>query len=857
VCDPGTYTLDYGRTSCDVSEAGTYAINGVRNSCPLGTYAESGSSSCNTCETIAASKCDVTGEYLHGCGDLTTFKDPPDETTCDLFDGVDFVFDGGELQVANADTLEECIANVLAVGGIGLTTVIPNLCVAKFGNQVNFLISRVSSSCIFGTSSPNNQIEINATTGGECVTCRESCDSGQYLAHSCDEESLSDVSECKLCETCEAHSLRVNCGMHSNRSYAGDCVACANNATSCEEGTYLSVACNDTLHMYDQSECLPCEPCQSGQYREGCGGDSPGQCVACSESCANQQYLIEKCDGNGTTDTNTCQACGLNEDFSPMCDVGQYVVGCNTTSKGSCRSCERLCAQDHHYMTATCDGGYFDEALASCTPCDFNQCSPGETLLGCAGHSAGVCVVGCECSVDEFCENGNSANCTVCSHTNVSCGEGFYLSERCDGSLTTDVSVCTACPVCSENEYLVGCEGENAGVCVSCLFDSCPDGQYLQGKCDGRGRNDTSLCVHFEPCTGDFEFRNTMTGNCDCDLCPTGQYAAGCDDGLNNSVCTTCADDCLTGFYRANCSDRSEGVCMECESSNCPLGTYATSCHECTSCGSCAVGEYRNGCSGSSSGTCESCSNITCPDGEWLNSPCDGLGMFDSSSCETCSYCEEGQYVEGCSNTTSKGSCKSCATSCPEHNHYMTEQCSAGSLVDDALASCTPCNASRCGPGETLQGCSGHNEGVCVAGCDCEIDQHCSLGNICTPCLYTNETCGEDTFWVSRCEGTHHADISLCLSCNSVACSTGEYLAGCGGTNQGTCVPCKSCAEGTYASTMCSGRESEDVTVCSECASCSDTEYLTECGGVLSLSFLSSHKTYFVTHTNIMHRRYK
>ena len=49
------------------------------------------------------------------------------------------------------DTLEECIDNVLAVGGVGLTRVFPNACFAKFGTQVSFRISRASSSCLFGT----------------------------------------------------------------------------------------------------------------------------------------------------------------------------------------------------------------------------------------------------------------------------------------------------------------------------------------------------------------------------------------------------------------------------------------------------------------------------------------------------------------------------------------------------------------------------------------------------------------------------------------------------------------------------------------------------------------------------------
>ena len=116
-CEPGKYSLTSGKTSCDTSEAGTYALNGVRNSCPLGSYAVPGSSSCETCETIATSTCLETSEYLHECGLMTSFKYPPDETTCDLVSEIDFIFDGGETQVADANSLEECMSNVLAVGG--------------------------------------------------------------------------------------------------------------------------------------------------------------------------------------------------------------------------------------------------------------------------------------------------------------------------------------------------------------------------------------------------------------------------------------------------------------------------------------------------------------------------------------------------------------------------------------------------------------------------------------------------------------------------------------------------------------------------------------------------------------------
>ena len=103
-CAPGTYSLISGKSSCDISEAGTYALNGVRSSCPLGSYSEPGSSSCDTCETIAASTCQETSEYLHGCGEMTSFKHPPDETTCDLHAEIDLIFDGGEQQVADAGT---------------------------------------------------------------------------------------------------------------------------------------------------------------------------------------------------------------------------------------------------------------------------------------------------------------------------------------------------------------------------------------------------------------------------------------------------------------------------------------------------------------------------------------------------------------------------------------------------------------------------------------------------------------------------------------------------------------------------------------------------------------------------------
>ena len=263
------------------------------------------------------------------------------------------------------------------------------------------------------------------------------------MSSTCDAQSLSDESECTACESCPEHSLRANCGVFWNRSYAGDCVPCTNNATSCEEGTYLSVACNDTVHILDQSECSSCETCSPGEYRDGCGGDSPGQCVECTNSCTGPFYLVSLCDGNGTTDTNTCQLCGVNEDGSEMCDEGQHVVNCSSTSKGECRACERLCPQDHHYMTDTCTGSSIDKALQSCTPCDFDRCGPGETLLGCAGHSEGVCVQGCECSTDEFCDSGNAQNCSACSNTNETCGDGFYLDRRCDGSLTVDISSCT------------------------------------------------------------------------------------------------------------------------------------------------------------------------------------------------------------------------------------------------------------------------------------------------------------------------------------------------------------------------------------------------------------------------------
>jgi hypothetical protein len=116
-------------------------------------------------------------------------------------------------------------------------------------------------------------------------------------------------------------------------------------------------------------QCLSCADarCDSGHYREGCGGVSLGTCVPCS-ICAAGRYST--CGG---ISAGSCIGC-------PLCGSRDYST-CGGFSRGECIPC------------AICDNGFYSTcggfSAGECRTCMY--CTAGSYAFACGNVSAGFC----------------------------------------------------------------------------------------------------------------------------------------------------------------------------------------------------------------------------------------------------------------------------------------------------------------------------------------------------------------------------------------------------------------------------------------------------------------------------------
>ena len=254
-------------------------------------------------------------------------------------------------------------------------------------------------------------------------------------------------------------------------------------------------------------------------------------------------------------DTNISES---SFDGAMCCPEGKhdYCLKKDNASRCVCRSCETNCSDS-------------DESdVNPCIPCT-SSCPLGTYILG-------------ECR-----ENLTFAP-SKCHPCKTECDVG-HLDGVCYGNSTYDTVSCVSC-TCSPGSYISQpCEGHSGAVCQPCTT-TCPDGQYLQGRCPGNTSYDVVSC---EQCTFNCSEGHYLSGNC----------TSG-DLRYDAVTCMPCTESCSEGkFLNGNCSGHEY--------------YDAVTCTECTS--SCPVGFFLNGtCKGTElrydAVTCERCTT-TCPAG--------------------------------------------------------------------------------------------------------------------------------------------------------------------------------------------------------------------------------------------------
>eukprot|EP00746_Dinoflagellata_sp_MGD_P146574 gnl/MRDRNA2_/MRDRNA2_79029_c0_seq1.p1 gnl/MRDRNA2_/MRDRNA2_79029_c0~~gnl/MRDRNA2_/MRDRNA2_79029_c0_seq1.p1 ORF type:complete len:1033 (-),score=100.90 gnl/MRDRNA2_/MRDRNA2_79029_c0_seq1:23-3100(-) len=658
-------------------------------------------------------------------------------------------------------------------------------CNTDFFRVKNDIIGDVScQACVTNCSIGFYRGGCGGSDPGQCVPCSIKSASSHFVG----DGGLRDACPWE----CDADFFLPRINASGNQSIAiinasGNSTVSIINAPGNSTIAIINASGNYTPAIVHMELCEACPAdCPTGQYRNGCGLQDEGSCVACTNGPNNSHYtsaggLTDTCNWEcnetfhelggypGTPDKDgvTCIKC------DDQCPVGQYRVGCKDSHAGNCTNCTSpnalaIFIGDGNLLDACpwmCKPDYYT-VDGTCEPCP-TDCPVGHYRKGCmdlpvmskigltVDHVMGACVA---------CENKPSD-----SHYTGSGGLQNSCSWECDNSYHEhgghpekpgkDGVSCIKCGArCPVGQFRSGCQESHEGICENCtlpnpmaifvgdgdLRDACPwickaDYYTVDGEC--------------KPCPED---------------CAVGQYRKGCMDvagahpkPINNSTinidgqslagsCVVCENAPPNSHYTGN-GGLQNSCSWECDESYREHGGRPGSpdkdgvtCIRCSAGGEkCPVGQFRSGCHETSAGSCINCTlpdpmAIFTGDGDVLDACpwiCEADHYQVNGRCEACpKNCSAGSYRKGCMDVT-----KGAGT--------------ANAFSQAQLGSCVPCKnapsfATYTGSGGLLDSCS----------------------------------------W--ECKEGFFQEGDACKSCKvETSCAIGQYLS-CGLRDSGTCTPC-------------------------------------------------------------------
>ena len=325
------------------------------------------------------------------------------------------------------------------------------------------------------------------------------------------------ISACTASD-CHAYQYKSGCSFNSS----GTCTNC----TGLAAGKYFS---SSGTGLTDNCIQTRCADCGAGFYNLGCSASSAGTCVACSAGLlpAHNYWTVpadatvvcpytnqsvcppgQKNTGYSSTSSGTCSACpalaagfyftlptspteNCNTAAQEVCPAGKVNVGYSSSSAGTCQNCPAL--QNGKYYVANTASN--TDCAAATRDCSDEGCSIGQYKKDCAGTNSGVCapcttanasqiyvstggwsntclVSGCvkTCPIGEYAFGcgaagmvSSSLTCAKC--TNSVANVNYYVEH---GGYTPTSCAVSACRVCANGNYLVGCGGTASGECTVC-----------------------------------------------------------------------------------------------------------------------------------------------------------------------------------------------------------------------------------------------------------------------------------------------------------------------------------------------------------------------------------------------------
>ncbi len=566
-----------------------------------------------------------------------------------------------------------------------------------------------------------------------------------------DGTACNDGNACTQTDTCQAGVCTganpVVCPAPDQCHNAGVCNAatgvCSNPAKV--NGT----ACNDG------SACTQTDTCQAGVCTGANAVICPapdqchnaGVCNAATGVCSNPSKANGTAcnDGNGCTQTDTCQA-GVCTGANPV--VCAALDQCHTA--GVCAAATGLCSNPLKANGTACNDG---SACTQTDTCQAGACTGANPVVCPAPdqcHNAGVCN-----AATGVCSNPNKANNTACND-----GNGCTQTDTCQAGVCTGANpvVCGAATQCT-----------NGGVCnpATGVCSGAP-------KPDGTACSDGNACTQTDTCAGgacvganavvcampdqchDPGACNPATGVCSN---PNKANGAACNDGNACTQTDTCQAGACSGANPVVCAAldqcHSAGVCAQATGmcSN-PLKADGVACNDgnaCTQTDTCLAGA----CTGNTpvncapldachvAGTCDAatgaCSNPVAADG----GACD-----DGNPCTTNDTCQAGACGGSALACAPLDACHDAGVCDPTTGACSDPPKEAGASCDDGDA-CTmgdSCQAGACVPGAATDciasdGC--HDPGVCnpatgvcsdpPKAIDCSAQAPCENDGVCDP----------------------------------------------------------------------------------------------------------------------------
>ena len=399
---------------------------------------------------------------------------------------------------------------------------------------------------------PASQAVVDGRDDKRCSICID-CEAGTYAATTC---AGSTQNVCAAVSDCLADQQYQTAGPTGTSDR--QCSALA----VCVDGEYEAAPPTPT----SDRQCTATGLCGDGDFSATePTATSDRVCLACN----SPEALAFGDRGSGfqplsETDTAACTA-------HEVCAPGEFVsVQPSDVVDRECSICAPDTVQegeneDSCSPRTRCGLGKFQVQAATlssdaiCGDCEQGQYNDEEDTTRAFCREQSVCSVGRVLSTDSTIAFGRCSDCP----------DNSFQPANDSRALTCDDQ-----PLCVQGERLTSNARVRGGECVACgeeAFQTRDDHRELE--CDACLQCDTSTEFEATPCVADVD--RTCAA---CQTCPDGAFESGACDGISDRQCSSCTASCegtdsLT-FERIPCTANSNRVCQEVV--DCPPESYET-----------------------------------------------------------------------------------------------------------------------------------------------------------------------------------------------------------------------------------------------------------------------------------------